>query len=106
MLSLGMVDQPHYPKRPVLHCPKSHGALSPSDVVVEAFAGPVDFQGEIREGTATQLHPQQSENGTTLYAGDIVLAAAGRTGVTLRALPSHPDLVDRFEMNIVTWAQG
>jgi starch phosphorylase len=82
------------------------GSLSPADVVVEAFAGPVDSQGEIREGTSTRLEPQQTENGTTLYAGDIVLADAGRTGVTLRAIPSHPDLVDRFEMNIVTWAQG
>jgi starch phosphorylase len=82
----------------------SLGELSPGDVVVEAFTGPVDFEGEISEGTATRLEPLQNSDGTTTYSGDIVLASAGRTGVTLRALPFHPDLVDKFEMNLVSWA--
>ncbi len=79
------------------------GGLTTADIRVEAYHGEIDADGLVSDGTATELHLDHAENGTAFYTGLVRLARPGHAGITVRALPQHPDLVSPIEMNLVTW---
>jgi starch phosphorylase len=80
------------------------GPLMADEVLVEAFYGRIDADGLISDGEAFPLTKISQENGEATYSGTIQLGNVGHAGLTVRALPSHPDLKDKFETNLMTWA--
>jgi starch phosphorylase len=77
------------------------GALDTGDVTVQALHGPIDSAGSFI-GTPESVVLQPGDNGT--FEGRYIVGEAGPYGVTVRAVPSHPDLIDPMEMGLVAWA--
>ena len=77
------------------------GALDNGDVTVQALHGPIDSAGSfIGHPESVILKP--GDNGT--FEGGYTVGEAGPYGVTVRAVPNHPDLIDPMEMGLVAWA--
>ncbi|MBW8827751.1 MAG: alpha-glucan family phosphorylase [Acidobacteria bacterium] len=83
----------------------SLGDLSPHDVEVQLLHGPVGPNAEL---TATAHVPMSVEgsadDGHIRYVGSFVCERAGRYGLAVRVVPSHPDLVTPLELGKVSWA--
>lgn len=86
-----------------VHAYVSLGELSPDDVVVQAFRGPLDIYHQISGGVPTPLALQESSEGTYHYAGVVPCDASGLQGLSVRVLPSHPDAVLPHEMPLIVW---
>jgi starch phosphorylase len=85
IVSLGDL-QPHDVEVQLLHGPAGQGQeLSAPDVVVLEQAGPAD-DGHLR------------------YRGRFVCERAGRYGITVRVVPTHPALVNPVELGRIAWA--
>jgi len=82
------------------------GGLSPDDVAVQIFHGPIDVRGGIDSGEIIPMSvSEKAENGTYLFSGAIRYFKSGRHGFTVRVLPHHDDLGSPFETGLVHWAQ-
>jgi starch phosphorylase len=106
------------------------GGLSPDDVSVQLYDGPVDAQGNIAGGQAVEMvvdgpaHVDGADaanggdgfdggttaatggsEGTYTYAGTIPCRSSGLHGYSVRVLPRHADLANPFEPALVTWAR-
>lgn len=80
-------------------------ALTPDDVTVEIFRGPVNSNGEIVDGQAISLEQKVAQgNGRFLFTGKITCDSSGLYGYTLRILPRHEDLCHPYEPNYILWA--
>jgi starch phosphorylase len=82
------------------------GQLAGDDVAVELLHGPVGPNDELIEtsvvklalvGLGEEAHQYQ-------YQGSFALERAGRYGLAVRVVPSHPDLFIPAEMGCVAWA--
>jgi starch phosphorylase len=82
----------------------SLGILSPDEVRVEVYYGRIDADGLISDGESFPLQRTDASNGLAVFAGNVPLHRVGHAGMTVRAMPSHPELGDKFAMNLVTWA--
>jgi starch phosphorylase len=77
------------------------GGLSPSDVAVQVIHGGVDSTGSFVN------HPERvalAPSGDAWFEGSYVIGEAGPYGVTVRAMPAHPDLVSAVDLGVVAWA--
>jgi starch phosphorylase len=81
------------------------GKVSPKDVSVELYCGPVDTWGNIRRGSVIQMNHQESagSDGEHWFAGSMSCRKAGQHGVSVRLLPRHKDLVNPYEMGLILW---
>jgi starch phosphorylase len=81
------------------------GDIPADEVLVEAYHGVVDANGQIAEGeTATLFAGEAAENGSTIFEGGIACRRAGKRGYTVRVVPrknGYP--LDRFETGLITW---
>jgi len=83
------------------------GGLSPDDVDVQLYYGPINAEGELIHGkSASLVGSKADEQNTYLFDGEIEFPESGRHGYTIRILPRHPDLVNPYEMGLVTWADA
>ena len=80
------------------------GTLSPEDVTVDAYYGPLDQQGDFAERETVPLEVVDSVDGIYTFRGQIPCRKTGRFGYTVRVTPSHKRLENRFIMGLVTWA--
>jgi len=80
------------------------GRLSPDDVAVQLAHGRVGSAGEILDAEVIQLQSSDCEEGVCSYRGTFTARTAGLYGYAVRVIPSHPDLTDRMEMGLMTWA--
>jgi starch phosphorylase len=83
----------------------SLGTLSSEDVAVQLLHGPV---GPNEELTTTTIVPLQLSGlgdvpGQYRYVGSFICERAGRYGIAVRVVPSHPDLGVPAEMGCVAW---
>ncbi len=78
--------------------------LSTDDVTVEIYYGPMDPSGRIITGKAIEMHPVGESNALAEFAGDIVCDLTGQLGFSVRVIPSHPDLAQKHETTLITWA--
>ena len=81
------------------------GQISPNDVSVELYHGPVNAWGEIRNGSAVtmaykQLSKQQGEH---LFTGSLTCRNTGQQGLAVRILPSRADLSSPYELGLILW---
>jgi len=80
------------------------GSLLPEDVIVEAYYGKLDQDGEFTERETVPLEIADSGSGLYTFRGHIPCRKTGRFGYTVRVMPSHERLENRFAMGLVTWA--
>ncbi|MCU0411468.1 MAG: alpha-glucan family phosphorylase [Bacteroidetes bacterium] len=81
------------------------GSLEPEDVLVEACYGSVNAAEMLEHPVMTPMTVEGKANGTShTFTASIKLEVAGRVGHTVRVLPSHRDLVDRFHEGLIIWA--
>jgi starch phosphorylase len=84
------------------------GDLTPQDVTVELYHGPVDARGEILRPQIVEMEhqPEQAgDNGVYTFAKQLTCQASGMHGFTVRVLPHHPDQVSPFETGLILWGQ-
>ncbi|HYK23494.1 MAG TPA: hypothetical protein VEU75_02390, partial [Candidatus Acidoferrum sp.] len=81
------------------------GAVDPQRVRVEAYHGEVD-NGNIRNPSATLLNQTGSTDGdgNYIYQGAVPASESGTYGFSVRVLPTHPCLMQRHELRLITWS--
>ena len=81
--------------------------LSPSDVRVDVYAGPLDQDREFTSREAERMeHAGATDDGWQIYKGSITPDRPGRFGITVRVLPCHELLVDPHCLGLIRWADG
>ena len=80
------------------------GTLSPEDVIVEAYYGRLDQNGDFAERETVRLELVDSADGLYGFLGKIPCRETGSFGYTVRVMPSHKRLENRFVMGLVIWA--
>jgi starch phosphorylase len=80
------------------------GPLSPEDVEVQLFHGPVDSLGEIAvPRTVPMSRNAVLDNGTFVFTGAIPCRSSGQHGYAVRILPRHPALVNPYSTGLIVW---
>jgi starch phosphorylase len=79
--------------------------VSPDDVSVELYYGPVDSQGNIRNGSSVRMAHKETEKHDSehWFVGSIACDQTGRQGVAVRVLPKHADLTNPHELGLILW---
>ena len=80
--------------------------LSPEDVSVELYHGPVDAWGDIKAGTATRMAHEQlckTDVRNHWFVGSMRCQKTGRHGAAVRVLPKNADLADPHELGLILW---
>jgi starch phosphorylase len=80
------------------------GQIAPNEVQVQVYHGALNPQGDLTDGTATELKYDSSSDGVHLFKGSIECASSGRFGFALRVLPRHEALVTPFATKLIYWA--
>jgi len=70
-------------------------------IVVQALHGPISSEGEFI-GTPKTVVLDPTEPG--VWEADYTVGEAGPYGITVRAMPSNPDLISPVEMGTIAWA--
>ncbi|HZT44299.1 MAG TPA: alpha-glucan family phosphorylase [Chthonomonadaceae bacterium] len=79
------------------------GALTPQDVIVQAYHGLLDANQQITHGEPTPLAWKSAQDGVHHYEGEILLSESGLQGFSIRVLPAHPDAALPLELPLITW---
>ena len=82
------------------------GDLSPDDLNVQLYIGPVDGDSEILTGTPVSMSVfQHDADGNASFSAKIEMdRQSGMKGLTVRVLPRHPDLITPYMPGLITWA--
>ena len=81
----------------------SLGDLSPQDVAVELYYGPLSSEGEIEDPRRLVMASCGTEDKAAVYCTEATCDRTGRLGYTVRVLPKHPALVHPFLPGLVKW---
>jgi len=80
------------------------GSISPQDVAVEVYYGPLDATGAITTGRRVVMKPTQRQaEGVHVYEGVVPCGVSGRHGFAIRVVPNHQDLIDRYDQGLIVW---
>ena len=80
------------------------GALTPDDVAVEVYCGPLDADGNIVNGKTFRMKWSQAENAAThLFAGAVPCVNSGRNGFVVRVIPNHDEYGPCYEPGLIAW---
>ena len=80
------------------------GALTPDDVSVELYYGPLDEDGQLTVGEALPMEQTAVEDDNHVrYAVKMPCDRSGMTGYTVRVMPRHPVLADARQMGMIRW---
>ncbi len=75
------------------------------DVMVELFFGDVDPSGTIPKGeTVTMKFVEDLGGNVYRFEGAILCENTGQQGFMARIVPAHPDLANKHETGLITWA--
>jgi starch phosphorylase len=78
--------------------------ITPEDVDVQLYAGPVDTDRNLIETQITPLTKASSDSdGRFTYTGALPSNKSGQLGFTVRVLPSHPYAVLPQELPLIAW---
>lgn len=77
--------------------------LTPQDLSVEAYYGPVDSKAEFLHRSLIPLLPLDRNDDHTMFKGEIPCQSAGRFGFKIRILPFHPLLANPYSMGLILW---
>ena len=77
--------------------------LTPEELGVELYFGPLSSQGEIERPRRLEMSPCGAEGKAAMYCAQVTCDRTGRQGFTVRILPKHPTLVHPFIPGMVKW---
>ncbi len=79
--------------------------ITPEDVIVQLYAGPVDADRNLMETNIAILTPEDpsGSNGQYTYRGTLPSDKSGQLGFTVRVVPSHLDAVLPQELPLIAW---
>ena len=79
--------------------------VGPDDVSVELYHGPVDSQGNIKDGSVLRMDYKETsgQDGEHWFVGLMPCETAGQQGLAVRILPRHPDMVNPYELGLILW---
>ncbi|GAB4274645.1 MAG: glycosyltransferase family 1 protein [Candidatus Rifleibacteriota bacterium] len=80
-------------------------SLKASDVAVQAFYGPVNADESISQGEIVDLEVEKHEGNVAIFKGGVKLTSSGKMGLSVRVIPSHPDLIHPMLTGNIIWAQ-
>lgn len=81
------------------------GDLTPDDVDVQIYYGKVDEGIDGTKSFVTMTHViKKTKSSKYIYRGEINCKDTGQFGFTLRLLPKHPLLINKFELGLIRWA--
>lgn len=80
------------------------GALSPDQVLVELYHGPIFATGDIHDPVRVEMKPGVSQGGAYEYSITVACETTGQHGYAVRVLPRHEALVHPFIPGLVRWA--
>jgi starch phosphorylase len=79
------------------------GPISPDDISVEVYHGPIDAWGNIKDGSIMELELNPEKEQEYWFEGVLPCKSSGRQGLAVRVLPKHPDMVDVYEPGMIIW---
>ncbi len=81
------------------------GKVSPDDVSVELYHGPIDTWGNIKDSSTIRMDYKETpgQNGEHWFFGTMACEKTGQHGVSVRVLPNHTDLVNPYELGLILW---
>ncbi|MCZ7544073.1 MAG: alpha-glucan family phosphorylase [Anaerolineae bacterium] len=81
------------------------GELTPDDVTVEVFHGPIDTDGNIISGEAVPMqYTGEYDNTRYRFDAPVVYHTSGARGIAVRVLPHHDDLASPIGTGLIHWA--
>jgi glycogen phosphorylase len=81
------------------------GPIAPEFVVVQAYFGE-NANGQIANPVTTSLKlAEKISPGVYRFAGTIPARESGSYGLSVRVLPTHPNLVQAHELRLISWAR-
>lgn len=79
------------------------GTLSPADVTVEVYYGPLNAN-TIVHGEATEMSlVRQIDSATFQYAASVSIDDGGEYGYSFRIIPKHSSMYNKFDMPLMKW---
>jgi starch phosphorylase len=87
----------------------SLGPLSPDDVNVELYSGPLDANGNITQPTRNPMTKTRTQEKTApefpihSYAGKVKIDSSGQQGFAVRVLPKNANVELRMEPGLIRW---
>ncbi|MDP2791192.1 MAG: alpha-glucan family phosphorylase [Rectinemataceae bacterium] len=78
--------------------------LSPDEVRVECYRGPLTSKGEIEQPERTEMVPVSQEGTMWKFSAIANGKLTGQIGYSIRILPKHPALGERFVPGLLRWA--
>ena len=78
--------------------------LSPDEVLVELFHGPLSSQDEIVGAERVPMSPGEKKGGACSYSVTVTCTRTGQQGYAVRVLPRHPSLAQAFVPGLIRWA--
>jgi len=81
------------------------GALTPNDVEVQLCFGLLDAKGDVPEPHTLALSATSAVDNSKpmLFTGTVPCRSSGQFGFAVRVLPKHANLMNLFELGLVTW---
>ena len=79
------------------------GQLTPQDLSVEIYCGPVDSKANFLDRFTIPLRTFIQERGRTVFRGEIPCQKVGRFGFRIRILPAHPLLSNPYSLGLILW---
>ncbi len=81
------------------------GTLKPEDVTVQIFSGVLNSERMIEKGNILAMKMvKDTGNGAYLYEGTLPCSQSGLHGLSIRVIPSHPDVPNPLRLGLITWA--
>jgi starch phosphorylase len=81
------------------------GNVSPDDLVVECYYGPLDLEEHVVRGKSTIMKCERKlDENVYEYSGEIVCDNAGQHGYAVRVLPYNEHLVRKYIPGLILWA--
>jgi starch phosphorylase len=81
------------------------GSLAPENVTVQAYYGE-ELNGTIRNPITQDLRLTQKLGGGVYgYSGSISPRESGSYGMSVRVIPTHPNLTQGHELRLIAWAR-
>jgi len=83
------------------------GNLTPDDVNVQLYFGPVEKLSEPHNFSTVNMVPsdKNSKPGVYKFTGSINCTKSGQAGYTIRILPKNNMMINPFELGVVYWAE-
>ena len=80
------------------------GNVTPDDLLVECYYGPLDIEEHVENGQAVTLKCEgQTGKNVYVYSGEIECHDAGQHGYAVRVLPYHDNLVRQYIPGLILW---